>query len=483
MRGFGLIVALLFTVTEVSAVSELEADADACVVRRPLVEERCFRSTAVDSVIAVMQDRLSEVNPKLWTMFCNCYPNTLDTAVKRFRACSDVTGRVEDFTFVITGDIDAMWLRDSAAQVWTYLSLLDVDEDLRLMVRGVIRMQLEFVCRDAYANAFLRSVSDSTQWRSDFTLMLPGVHERKYEIDSLCYPIRLAYAYWQITGDDSIFDELWVRAVGEILRVFSEQQRRDGVQRTSYRFGRTTHAQHDTTSNYGLGHPVKPCGLIASMFRPSDDSCVFPFNIPGNFFAVSALRKAAEILTEVSHDEALAGRCRGMADEVYDALMRYSIVQSREFGPVFAYEIDGFGSHLLMDDANVPSLLSLPYLCGEIVDERDSVYQNTRRMVWSEYNPYFFGGGLQGLESGVRGIGSQHTGLNMVWPMSIIMRGLTTKDVHEQRECISVLMQTDGGTGFMHESFLPSDPTRFTRSWFSWVNGLFGELVLRAYGD
>ena len=474
-------IAALFAVLDASAVRVCETDA----IRdgRPLVEKRCFRSRAVESVIDGMEQRLSGVNPKLWLMFRNCYPNTLDTAVRRFRAWSDVSGREEDFTFVITGDIDAMWLRDSGAQVWTYMPLIDEDEDLRLLVRGVIRMQLEFICRDAYANAFLRSVADTSQWKTDFTLMLPGVHERKYEIDSLCYPIRLAYEYWRMTGDTSIFDDMWLRAVGEVLRVFSEQQRRDGVQRTSYRFGRTTHAQHDTTSNYGLGHPAKPCGLIASMFRPSDDSCVFPFNIPGNFFAVSALRKAAAISSEVSHDMTLAQCCNDMADEVYDALMKYSVVYTQEFGHVFAYEIDGFGSHLLMDDANVPSLLSLPYLCPELVDVSDTIYQNTRRMVWSEANPYFFGGGVQGLESGVRGIGSQHTGLNMVWPMSIIMKGLTSDDVLEQRECVSMLMQTDAGTGFMHESFLPSNPNTFTRSWFSWVNGLFAELVLKAYGE
>ena len=179
----------------------------------------------------------------------------------------------------------------------------------------------------------------------------------------------------------------------------------------------------------------------------------------------------------------LAQCCNDMAAEVYDALMKYSVVYTQEFGHVFAYEIDGFGSHLLMDDANVPSLLSLPYLCPELVDVSDTIYQNTRRMVWSEANPYFFGGGVQGLESGVRGIGSQHTGLNMVWPMSIIMKGLTSDDVLEQRECVSMLMQTDAGTGFMHESFLPSNPNTFTRSWFSWVNGLFAELVLKAYGE
>jgi hypothetical protein len=172
-----------------------------------------------------------------------------------------------------------------------------------------------------------------------------------------------------------------------------------------------------------------------------------------------------------------------MADEIRSAIRKYAVVHTGQFGNVYAFEIDGFGSMLLMDDANVPSLLSLPYLCPDLVSIGDSVYQNTRRMIWSDSNPYFFGAGVQGLKSGVRGIGSQHTGLNKVWPMSIIMKGLTSASREEQRQCIQYLMETDGGTCFMHESFDPVDPRNYTRSWFSWANGLFGELVIKAYGD
>ncbi len=459
---------------------------------RPAVAKRCFRSKTVEKKIQSMQKTLMAVNPKLWYMFQNCFPNTLDTTVSRYTGNNSVNGSEEDFTFVITGDINAMWLRDSGAQVWTYMPYIREDKELRKMIRGVIRQQFQFICRDPYANAFLRNLTDMSEWQNDFTAMKPGIHERKYEIDSLCYPLRLAYEYWKQTGDETIFDDLWVQAITNILSVFTEQQRKDGIQQTSYRFGRKTTAQHDTTSNYGNGHPVHPCGLIASMFRPSDDSCIFPFLVPSNIFAEDVLRKASEMLVHTRlrdtegttpDVEALKRRCLLMADEIHSAISRYAVVQTAQFGNVYAFEIDGFGSQLLMDDANVPSLLSLPYLCPDLVSAQDSVYQNTRRMIWSDSNPYFFGAGIQGMKSGICGIGSQHTGLNKVWPMSIIMKGLTSTSRDEQRQCIQALLETDGGTCFMHESFNPANPTDYTRSWFAWANGLFAELVIKAYGD
>lgn len=436
---------------------------------RPSVEMRCFTSKAVEQQIKEMHSRLLAVSPKLWQMFQNCFPNTLDTTVFP----------EGERTFVITGDIDAMWLRDSGAQVWTYIQYIKEDPELARLIRGVILKQLEFICLDPYANAFLSDTTQVSEWVTDYTLMKKGVHERKYEIDSLCYPLRLAYQYWLLTGDDSIFGDLWIEALDKILGVFREQQRAGGT-KTSYKFQRKTHVLHDTYSNYGYGHPSKHCGMIASAFRPSDDSQIFPFLIPSNFFAESVLRKAAEILRKVNSDEARAIECLAIAEDVRQGLEKHATVEHPKYGKVYAFEVDAFGSHLLMDDANAPSLLALPYLCPELVSADDSVYQNTRRMIWSEDNPYFFTGSLNGAKVGA--IGSPHTGLGMVWPMSIIMKGLTSNDRLEQQECVRMLMQTDGGTGYMHESFNPSNPTKFTRSWFAWANGLFGELVIKAYG-
>lgn len=216
---------------------------------------------------------------------------------------------------------------------------------------------------------------------------------------------------------------------------------------------------------------MRPVGLIVSCFRPSDDATTLQFLVPSNFFAVSSLRKAAEVLTAVNGDADLAQRCMRLADEVEQALHRYAIHHHPQYGPIYAYEVDGFGNQLLMDDANVPSLLAMPYLGDVPVD--DPIYQNTRRFVWSNDNPYFFSG-----KAG-EGIGGPHIGYDMPWPMSIMMKAFTSTDDAEIAACLKMLMQTDAGTGFIHESFHKDDASRFTRPWFAWQNTLFGELILK----
>lgn len=427
---------------------------------RPAPQNRLFRSEAVEREIERVKGLLT--NPKLRWMFENCFPNTLDTTVHPRK---DEDGK--DDTFVYTGDIHAMWLRDSGAQVWPYVRLAAEDPELRALIRGVIRRQFKCIILDPYANAFNDGPTGG-EWMTDKTDMIPDVHERKWEIDSLCYPLRLAYMYWLITGDDSIFDDNWILAVEKILTTFVDQQRWDGT--GSYRFLRTTDRAFDTLSNNGLGAPVKPCGLIASSFRPSDDATVLQFLIPSNFFAVSSLRKAAEILSMVNNRKDLAQRCESLAAEVSDALKKHATYQHPEYGTIYAFETDGFGNHLLMDDANVPSLLSMAYL-GD-VDTDDPVYQNTRRFVWSNSNPYFFSG------SAGEGIGGPHVGYGMAWPMSIMMRAFTSQSDDEIRQCLRMLLATDANTGFIHESFNVDNPADYTRDWFAWQNTLFGELIL-----
>ncbi len=430
---------------------------------RPAQNDRLFASKAVEREIKRVKGMLK--NPKLAWMFENCFPNTIDTTVHH-RIGDD--GKPD--TFVYTGDIHAMWLRDSGAQVWPYVRLAENDAELRAMVEGVIRRQFKCILLDPYANAF-NDGPVGGEWQSDYTDMIPEVHERKWEIDSLCYPIRLAYEYWKVTGDDSIFDDVWLQAIARILDTFLAQQRKDG--NGPYKFQRRTERPFDTLSNDGYGARVKGCGLIVSSFRPSDDATVLQFLVPSNFFAVTSLRKAAEILREVNGDTALAARCSSLADEVEDALKRYATYEHPEYGTVYAFEVDGFGNHLLMDDANVPSLLAMPYL-GD-VDVNDPVYQNTRRLVWSDSNPYFFKG-----KAG-EGIGGPHIGYRMAWPMSIMMKAFTSQDDNEIRTCLKMLLDND--TGFMHESFDVDDPSHFTREWFAWQNTLFGELILKLVNE
>lgn len=434
------------------------------ISRRPEKKERLFVSDIVEKKIVEVKKMLT--NPYLAWMFENCFPNTLDTTV-HYRKLDD-----EDDTFVYTGDIHAMWLRDSGAQVWPYIQFANSDAKLKQMLRGVVLRHWKCINIDPYANAFNDGPTGG-DWMSDITDMKPELHERKYEIDSLCYPLRLAYHYWQVTGDASVFGADWIQAVQNILKTFREQQRKDGP--GPYKFQRKTERQLDTMQNDGYGHPVRPVGLIVSSFRPSDDATTYQFLIPANFFAVTSLRKAAEILIKVNKEQSLANECTVLADEVEAALKKYATFNHPKYGTIYAFEVDGFGNQLFMDDANVPSLLAMPYL-GD-VDVNDPVYQNTRRFVWSEDNPYFFEG-----KAG-EGIGGPHIGYDMIWPMSIMMKAFTSQDDKEIEECIRMLMNTDAGTGFMHESFNKDNPEKFTRAWFAWQNTLFGELILKLISD
>ena len=435
--------------------------------QRPAAEERLFCSEAVEQEIARVCGLLT--NERLRWMFANCFPNTLDTTV-HYR--EDEEGNPD--TYVYTGDIPAMWLRDSGAQVWPYVQLCGNDPALRKMIAGVIRRQFRLINIDPYANAF----NDGPTGAGEDVgypghVQSPWVFERKWEIDSHCYPIRLAHHYWKTTGDESVFDAEWVEAMRNILATLRDQQMKEGP--GDYTFLRVTDRQLDTRCHVGRGNPVKPVGLISSAFRPSDDATTFGFLVPSNFMAVSSLRKAAEILSTINGEQELAAGCTALADEVAAALQQYAVVEHPVYGKIYAFEVDGFGSVQLMDDANVPSLLAMPYL-GD-VERTDPVYENTRRFVWSTDNPYFWRG-----EAG-EGIGGPHIGVEMIWPMSIMMRAFTSTDDAEIRDCIIALMTTDAGTGFMHESFSRHDAADFTRAWFAWQNTLFGELILKLVNE
>lgn len=430
---------------------------------RPSESNRLFTSEVVELKIQDIKAML--VNPKIAWMFENCYPNTLDTTVHFDEGGN--AGRGD--TFIYTGDIPAMWLRDSGAQVWPYVRYAAVDPNMRKMIAGTIIRQFKLICMDPYANAFNDGPTGEGH-TDDKTGERPNknVFERKWEIDSHCYPIRLAYAYWKTTGDTSVFDEEWLDAIELTLKVFKDQQRKKG--HGDYFFLRETDRQFDTKCCVGKGNPVKPCGLIASSFRPSDDATTFEFLVPANFFAVKSLRQAAEILETVNHQGRLARECTSLADEVEKALKKHAVVKHPKYGKIYAYEVDGFGNALMMDDANIPSLLSLPYL--EAVDINDPVYKKTRKFILSEYNPYFHKGKV------AEGVGSPHIDHDMIWPMSIMMRAFTAQSDKEIKKCVEMLMNTDANTGFMHESFHKDNADDFTREWFAWQNSLFGELIV-----
>lgn len=410
------------------------------------------------------------VYPKLAPMVKQCFLSTIETTVKK----------LEDGSyFVITGDIPAMWLRDSGAQVRHYVKYAKQDPELDEILQGVIRRQFQMVLLDPYANAF--NEMENGLGHQDETQLHPGVWERKYEVDSLCMPLYLAYQYWIETGNEEIFDDVYLKVVTAILEVFEVEQDHSG--RSPYHFRRFDCPETDTLPREGKGNPVVPCGMTWSGFRPSDDRCKYGYLVPANMMAVKALEYAAEVLEQVygrgqwndGADEGcaqyLAGRCRELAGEIRRGIDAFGVIDYPGLGKIYAYEVDGQGNHVLMDDANSPSLLAIPYL--GYADKEDERYVRTRKFVLSQSNPYFYQGEY------ADGVGSPHTPEGYVWGIGIIMRALTSSEPEEIKHCLDMLAQTHAGTYYMHESFDPDQPECYTREWFAWANSLFGELLDR----
>jgi len=431
--------------------------------RRPTAAKRCFSSPVIEKATVDISSRIKD--PELAWLFTNCFPNTLDTTIDH---TPNAKGKPD--TFVITGDIDAMWLRDSTNQVWPYLAFARQDPTLARLIEGVVRRQTQCVLLDSYANAFFKDGTRESEWKSDKTDMRPGVHERKYELDSLCAVLRLSCGYYDATGDTAPFDAKWLRAVRVIVDTIEIQQaglNEPGYE--TYSFTRTGCVPIDTVP-FSRGHPARRCGLSKSPFRPSDDSSLLPFLIPANAMAVVFLKKTAVLLRKIKGPAALATRMDKLAKEIASAITKLGVVQHPELGRIYAYEVDGYGGHYLMDDANVPSLLSLPYL--GFVSASNPLYQRTRKFILSSRNPYFFEG-----KAG-QGIGGPHVGQGYIWPMALVMQALNSRDTKEIGECLSLLKRSHGGTGLMHETFWKDDPRKFTRSWFAWANTIFGELIV-----
>ncbi len=437
----------------------LRARAEDLASKRPLAADRKFRSQAVEDYIKSVQKRIGD--PGISWLFGNCFPNTLDTTTE----AGTFEGQPD--TAVITGDIPAMWLRDSCAQVWPYLQFAKHEESMRRMLEGLVRRQARCILIDPYANAFMADLTATPlQARpEDLADEKQGVGERKWELDSLCFVIRLAYAYWKQTDDTRPFETQWKRAMSLIVKTMREQQRKDGD--GPYKYLRTTNISTETVAGQGYGNPVNPVGLIASDFRPSDDACIFLFLVPANLMAVTSLRQLAEMADKILHDSELATDAHSLAQEVSAALEKYGKAPTPQ-GPIWAYEVDGYGSQLLMDDAGLPSLLSLPYLdCSP----DPAVYQRTRAFAWSKRDPYFFQG-----KAGAA-VGGPHIGKNMVWPMAQVSYAITSDSDVEISEMLVMLKSAAMATGFIHESYNKDDSTNFTRPWFAWMNSYFGELV------
>ena len=439
------------------------ADTPPLQSQRPAPAQRKFVSPGVERLLQATSAKIGD--RELAWLFENCWPNTLDTTVE----LGEADGAPD--AYVGTGDIPAMWLRDSSAQLWSYLVVAREDPDLCVLMRGLIARQARCVLIDPYANAFSRDLSALAPlpWAAnDQTDMRPGVAERKWEVDSLAHVVRFACGYWRATGDATPFGPTWWTAMQAVLDTFRAQQRLASP--GPYHFSRANGRPDEMLAGDGYGPPTAKIGLIHSMFRASDDACVFPFNIPANFLAAQSLGQLAGMARAFDGRARFAGECEALARDIREALVRYGHAAPSLGGKVWAYEIDGLGNALFVDDANVPSLLSLPYL--GCVEQNDPAWRATRARVLSTRNPYFFRG------SAAEGVGGAHVGPGMIWPMSIIMRAMTSSDDREIAACLAALKRSSNGTGFLHEAFDRNDVSHFTRPWFAWVNGLFGELIL-----
>jgi len=371
--------------------------------------------------------------------------------------------------FVITGDIPAMWLRDSTLQLTPFLHFLAADPGLADTVAAVSRRQLAYICRDPYANAF--NATPDGAGHADLTERSAWVWERKYEVDSLAYPLQLAWDLWSATGRTDHLGQ-FADAAAAVLTVMEAEQ--DHAARSPYRFQRLTGPASDTLAEAGRGTPVAPTGLTWSGFRPSDDACRYGYNIPGNALAVMALGYLADLADALGTDGALASRATELARTIEQGMAAYAVVTAPTGEPMYAYEVDGLGHAFLADDANQPSLLGLP-LTGWCAAD-DPTYLATRAYVLSPANLYFYSG------AGAIGIGSPHTPAGHIWPIALAVQGLTATDPAEQAALLDRLAATDAGTGWMHESFHADDPTRYTRGWFAWANAMYAELALTVAG-
>ena len=392
---------------------------------------------------------------KLKETFERCFFNTLYT-----------TTFFEDdgSVFIITGDIPAMWLRDSSAQVMQYLFFANECPSVRKLIIGLLKKQFTYILIDPYANAFNREANGNGHVY-DLDKQSAWVWERKFELDSLCYPLWLLVKYYEKTSDKSCMGSLFLRAFDKIIEVFQTEQKHR--EKSSYYHKVFNRASEKYSCEYGT--PVSDGGLVWSGYRPSDDKCTYGYYLPGNMFIVAVLTKLAPIFKDVLRDTQRVKVCERLAGEIQAELEKLAVVE-KNGKKVYALETDGLGNYNLMDDANIPNLLAIPYYDYPYIDK--DVYRNTRAYMLSSDNPYYFEGKV------LKGIGSPHTLKDRVWPLSLIIRALTSADKDEIRECVEMLVNSTGGTGYIHESVDKDDDRVYSRPWFAWANSLFSYMVI-----
>jgi uncharacterized protein len=346
---------------------------------------------------------------------------------------------------VQTGDIPAMWLRDSAAQTIPYVRFVSAYPSLREPFSGVIERDAKNILTDPYAEAFS---ADYNVW------------ERKWEIDSLAWPVLLVFVYYTNTNDRSIFTPTLHRAMQTIVTTLECEERHASCSHYQWPDAVPTHETYNPNT-----------GMVWSAFRPSDDPVTYRFNVPQNAMAVVAMRLLAQFARNVFKDEPLASRATQLGERIQSGVLRYGKIYNRKYGWIYAYETDGYGHDNLMDDANIPNLTAMPWYawCGS----QDPVYLDTRRFTLSSDDPYYYTGKF------ATGLGSPHTPAGWVWPLGIIGAALSTTQSQDILNAIEMLDRSDTLDGLMHESVNPNDPSQFTRPEFGWANAFWADLLFR----
>ncbi|KAK5998122.1 Meiotically up-regulated gene protein [Cladobotryum mycophilum] len=464
--------------------------------QRPERRCRTFHSDEIERVIDEVTSRLKD--PDLARLFENAFPSTTDTTVKfhtkgtkdfAFERIGGYRGPQDDGawegpqSFIITGDIIAEWLRDSTHQLRPYQPLAKKDPAIFDLILGAINTQSEYVIESPYCNAFQPpaisnlAVTDNGQDDLVHPAYEPStVFECKYELDSLASFLKLANDFHEHTGSSKFLNKRWYLAVDTLLGVLEQQSKptfdpeTGRYIRNAYTFQRSTNTGTETLNLQGIGNPLNSgTGLVRSAFRPSDDATILGFFIPANAMMSVELERTSKIVKTAGNSE-LATKLKTWSETIRAGVLEHGVVKHKKYGDVFAYEVDGFGSSIMMDDANYPSLLALPVM--GFCDVSDPVYQNTRKMILDKLgNPYY----LKGRD--FRGIGGPHVGLKNAWPMSLLFQAQTSNDDDEIKECLDLVLKSSK-LGLIHETVDVNYLSMYTRSWFAWANGVFAVTIL-----
>lgn len=484
--------------------------------QRPHPGCRKFTSKAVEKVIDDLLPHFKD--PDLAKIFENAFPNTLDTTIRwhvdgvKTKAPQSPLLRDRDRwqgaqSFVVTGDIDAEWLRDSTNQLSQYQRLAASSPEISNLLLGAINTQSEYIIQSPYCNAFQPPSASrfppAHNGQDDYvhpTYEPSVVFECKYELDSLANFLSLSNQFHAATNDTSYLTPRWFKALSTVLAVIDEQSLSTFDPKTKtyrgneYTFSRNTRTGTETLNLNGIGNPLaNGTNLVRSAFRPSDDACTFGFLIPSNAMLSVELNRTSHHLLQYTSQQrqqpnptitpsqttaitTLAHKLADRATLIRTGILEHAVIQTPDFGRVLAYETDGYGSHLLMDDANVPSLLSLPLL--GFLEHTDPLYVATRRLILSPRNPYYLSG------AAFSGIGGPHIGLRNAWPMSVLVQALTTEDEAEIVACLEKVKNVSV-FGLVNESVdveTGVDPKGngegMTRSWFAWANSVFAQVIL-----